>query len=204
MRLKRRRGFTLIEILTAVMLTGILTGLALAPVVATVRRVVEIQDAHAGSVALSRTLAFIARDLRGAVRSARVVMTINDHEAFGGLKDDTLAVMTNSLSRQNLAAGTVVYKVERESSLRERPAGLYRWVFPGKQVREVNTGTLKSETGQLVLPGVTGFNVEVPKGSERQPSYTGGLPVGVYILITRGNKINNNEESLEDIVVFPD
>ncbi|MBQ8692552.1 MAG: prepilin-type N-terminal cleavage/methylation domain-containing protein [Synergistaceae bacterium] len=203
MILARRKGFTLLEILTAVMLTGILTGLALAPVAATVRRVVEIQDAHAGSVALSRTLAFIASDLHGAVRSARVVMIIKDHEAFGSLQDDTLAVITTSLTRQNLAAGTVVYKVERGSSLREAPPGLYRWVFPGKQVREVNTDNLKGEDGQLVLPGVTGFNAEVPKGTERQANYSGGLPIGVYLSVTRGDKNNHNEESLEDIVVFP-
>ena len=203
MRLKRRRGFTLLEILTAVMLTGILAGLALAPVAATVRRVVEIQDTHAGSVALSRTLAFIARDLHGAVRTARLVLLIKDHEAFGDLKDDTLAVITTSPVRQNLSAGTVVYKIERESSLREVPAGLYRWVFPGKQVREVNTDNLRAETGQLVLPGVTEFSAEVPRGTERQASYSGGLPIGIYISLTRGDKTNKNAESLEDTIVFP-
>ena len=44
------QAFTLIEILVAVMLTGILTTLALAPVVVTVRRVVDtqtLQHSHA-------------------------------------------------------------------------------------------------------------------------------------------------------------
>lgn len=203
MKLSRRRGFTLIEILTAVMLTGILTGLALAPVVVTVRRVVEIQEAHSGSVALSRTLSFIARDLNGALRTARIIIEIKDHESFGGLQDDTLAVMTTAPTRQQLAAGTVIYKIERESELRDMPAGLYRWLFPGKQPREIDTEKLRGETGQLVLPGVTEFNVEVPNGTERMKQYSGSLPIGLYISITRGSKDRGNEESFEDVVIFP-
>ncbi len=42
----RHKAFTLIEILIAVMLTGMLTTLALAPVVITVRRVVETQEEY--------------------------------------------------------------------------------------------------------------------------------------------------------------
>ncbi len=203
MRLSRRRGFTLLEILTAVMLTGILTGLALAPVVMTVRRVVEIQEAHSGSVALSRTAEFIARDLKAALRLARIAVMVKDHEALGSHADDTLLVMTTTLTRQQIAAGTVVYKIERDSELREAPAGLYRWIFPGKQPREVDTEKLRGETGQLVLPGVNAFNVEIPRGTEIVEEYSGAVPAGIYISLSRGDKEKGNEESFQDIVVFP-
>ena len=74
-----RRAFTLIEILVAVMLTGLLTGLALAPVVVTVRRVVETQEEYTDIAALSRTVSFIARDLNAAMRLSPNVPTIRDH-----------------------------------------------------------------------------------------------------------------------------
>ena len=66
----RHNAFTLMEILVAVMLTGILTTLALAPVVVTVRRVVDTQTEYTDFAALSRTMNFIARDLNSAMRIA--------------------------------------------------------------------------------------------------------------------------------------
>ena len=45
-----RRGFTLIEILVVVLLAGMVTTLALAPVVFTVRRVVETQADYSDKV----------------------------------------------------------------------------------------------------------------------------------------------------------
>ena len=65
-----RRGFTLIEILVVVLLAGMVTTLALAPVVFTVRRVVETQADYSDAGALERTLAFIGKDAAAALRLA--------------------------------------------------------------------------------------------------------------------------------------
>ena len=78
------KGFTLIEILVAVMLTGLLAALALAPVATTVRRVVDTQAEYSDVAALSRTMNFIVRDLNSAMRLASNVITIKDHESLGG------------------------------------------------------------------------------------------------------------------------
>ena len=211
------KAFTLIEILVAVMLTGILTTLALAPVVVTVRRVVDTQTEYTDFAALSRTMNFIARDLNSAMRLAPNVITINDHEALGGYDDDALLIMSTAPAAQNFPSGTLVYKVAEGGILHGNIIpGLYRWIFPGKVPNVIKIDTLNPEDGQLVLPNVSGFSVEIPRGShedDRQKRYSGPLPAGIYIKIVRGernaydipnfNDEENKRNELESIIVFP-
>lgn len=216
----RRKAFTLIEILIAVMLTGMLTTLALAPVIITVRRVVETQEEYSDMSALSRTMSFIAKDLSSAMRLSSNVITIIDHEALGGNDDDILMIMSTAPTVQNLPAGTVVYKLEEGGLMHNNIIpGLYRWIFPGLMPNVIKTDTLNPEDAQLVLPGVNEFCVEVPTGShedDRRKEYRGQLPAGLYIRIGRydketqinyANNANNKNEKrpdeLESIIVFP-
>lgn len=199
----RRTGFTLIEVMIAVMLTGMVTALALVPVVVTVRRVVELQQDYSDASALSRALAFIGRDAAAALRTAPVPVIVKDGRALGGGDDDVLIVMSASPARQDVAAGSLVYRIERGSPMRQDLLpGLYRWVLSGKLPTEVDLDKLRGEEGQLVLPGVTGFRVEVPvDGEERRKEYKGPLPAGLFIALTRGT--GKEEESAEDFAVFP-
>ena len=199
----RRTGFTLIEVMIAVMLTGMVTALALAPVVVTVRRVVELQQDYSDASALSRALAFIGRDAAAALRAAPVPIIVKDGRVLGGGDDDVLIVMSASPARQDVAAGSLVYRIERGSPMRQDLLpGLYRWVLSGKLPTEVDLDKLRGEEGQLVLPGVTGFRVEVPvDGEERRKEYKGPLPAGLFIALTRGT--GKEEESVEDFAVFP-
>lgn len=213
----KRKAFTLIEILIAVMLTGMLTTLALAPVIITVRRVVETQEEYSDMSALSRTMSFIAKDLSSAMRLSSNVITVTDHEALGGNDDDILMIMSTAPTVQNLPAGTVVYKLEEGGLMHNNIIpGLYRWIFPGLMPNVIKTDTLNPEDAQLVLPGVNEFCVEVPAGShedDRRKDYRGQLPAGLYIKIGRYDKetqinyANNKDEKrpdeLESILVFP-
>ena len=199
--MNRRTGFTLIEMLIALGLMGILTALALAPVVVTVRRVVSAQNSSAGMLALERAAAFIDRELAGTIRLAKTAVIVEDAQELGGSEDDILIFMTASPSRQQLAAGSVVYKLEHGGPLSETPAGLYRWHFPGVMPEDVDAKSLRGTDGQMVLPGVTAFSVEVPDGTERRKEYKGELPVGICVGMTRGEK--GEEEGFEDTFVFP-
>ncbi len=208
--LKSNKAFTLIEILVAVMLTGLLSTLALAPVIFTVRRVVDIQNDYTDISALSRTVNFIARDLYSAMRIASNVLIIKEHEALGGNDDDALLVMTTAPVAQNLPAGTIAYKIENDRH--DIIPGLYRWIFPGKLPEEIDTETLNAEEAQLVLPDVKNFCVEVVADSlkqDRRKEYKGALPTGIYMRISRSDKDQLNErgekvqDELESYIVFP-
>lgn len=214
-----RHGFTLIEILVAVMLTGLLTSLALAPVVVTVRRVVETQEEYADVSALSRTMNFIARDLSSAMRLSSNVITVIDHEAIGGNDEDTLMIMSTSPTIQGLPSGTLVYKIESGGLMHnDILPGLYRWIFPGKMPNAIKQDNLKGDDpeAQLVLPGVNEFCVEIPSGThedDRRKDYSGQLPLGIYIKLGRKEKDDNtfamqndNRDKLDELeryIVFP-
>ncbi|MBQ7561302.1 MAG: prepilin-type N-terminal cleavage/methylation domain-containing protein [Synergistaceae bacterium] len=215
-----RKGFTLLEILIAVMLTGMLATLALAPVVFTVRRVVETQERYSDVSALQRTMNFITRDLNSAMRLAANVITIIDHESMGNRDDDILMIMSSAPSVQGLPAGTLVYKLN-EGGINNNNIipGLYRWIIPGKAPNSINHEKLRGEDGQLVLPYVSAFKVEVPTNSradDNKKDFAGPLPHGIYIKISRknldntqiiNNGVNNNEsenlDELESVIVFP-
>lgn len=204
-----RRGFTLIEIIVAVMLTGLLSALALAPVVMTVRRVVETQEDYADVSALSRTMSFLTHDLFSAVRIAPTVLVIKEHEALGGNADDVLIFLSMSPATQGMSAGTLVYAVSEGGLLHGNVLpGLYRWIFPGISPSDVNTETLNPEEAQLILPGVNEFRVEVPKNSredDNQKEYSGQLPSGLYICIGRGIQHDDGDTKrrIESVISLP-
>lgn len=200
------KAFTLIEVLVAVMLTGILTTLALAPVAYTVRRVVETQTEYSDLSALSRTMNFIIRDISSAMRLSTNVIMVVDHEALGGNDEDILMIMTTSPTVQDMPAGTVIYKVSEGGIMHGNILpGLYRWIFPGRLPNTIKYDNLDPSEGQLVLPGIDEFSVEIPKGThedERDKEYSGALPKGLYIKLGRYtrerrniNNFNNNAEN---------
>ncbi len=203
-----RRGFTLIEILVAVMLTGLLASLALAPVASTVRRTVDTQKEYADISALSRVMSFIARDLSCAMRMSPTVLKIEDKEALGGKDADILIFMSTSPSSQGMPPGSVIYAVTEGGMLHgDLLPGLYRWILPGVEPSDVKTDTLNPSEAQLVLPGIDEFCAEVPNGShddDRRKEYAGQLPAGIYIKLGRGAE--NDEDRmrrLEGVISLP-
>ncbi|MBQ7543554.1 MAG: hypothetical protein IJT02_01270 [Synergistaceae bacterium] len=202
------KGFTLMETLIAVMLTGTLTTLALAPTVRAISGTVDTMNSRRDHEALTRTISIIERDVMNAMRLSTNAITVTDHDSLGGFADDTLAVMTVSPSVQGHAGGTVVYKTLEGGVMQNNLIpGLYRWVIPGKRPNDVNTNRLDGDEAQLVLPDVMEFSVEVQAikmGDEPLKSYSGALPKGLYIRVRRGKRegmsdaLNRDKEDRED------
>ena len=206
-----RRAFTLMETLIAVMLTGTLTTLALAPTVRAVRGTVDTMNARRDKEALTRTVNLIERDIMSAMRLSTNAIMVTDHDALGGFADDTLAVMTAAPYTQGRAGGTIVYKTSEGGVLHNNVLpGLYRWIIPGKRPNDVNTARLEATEGDLVLPDVMEFSVEVyaaKMGDDPQKNYSGMLPKGLLVRVRRGHRqgmsdtLTRDKEERDDEIV---
>jgi prepilin-type N-terminal cleavage/methylation domain-containing protein len=195
---KRKRAFTLVEILMAVALTGLVASLTLAPVVYVVRQVVETEEAYSDEAALRRTALFMAQDVAAGLRLVRVTVRMIAHETLGGGNEDTLIVASAAPAKQNMAAGSVVYKLVQRSFMSDKAIpGLYRWVLPGVLPEAVEQDELEEKDGQLVVPYVTALKLSAYRSSDWVSDYEGRLPLGVRITLHRG------EERGEYVFSFP-
>jgi prepilin-type N-terminal cleavage/methylation domain-containing protein len=182
----RKNAFTLIEILVVVALTGLITSLALAPVVYAVRQVVETEAVYSDEAALRRTAVFMAQEVAAGLRLASVVVRVVDHKQLGGGDDDTLIIASSVPAKQNLAAGSVVYKVVRRSFMNEKAIpGLYRWLLPGILPEDAEYDNLEEKDGQLVAPYVTELQLSVLEPPEWVEDYSGELPQGMQVVLSR-------------------
>ena len=187
-------------------MTALIASLALVPVMFAVRNLTETEAAYSDEAALRRTAVFMAKDVAAGLRLATVVVRVIDHQQLGGKDDDTLVVASAAPAKQNLAAGSVVYKVVRAGFMNDRLIpGLYRWLLPGVMPEDVYPEKLEEKDGQLVLPYVATLKLAVWEAPEWVSEYSGKLPQGMQFTLSRQqeDKGKGNEESVEYVFSFP-
>lgn len=203
---KSRSGFTLIEILIVVALTGIIASLAMVPVIVVIRNLTEAEADYTDELALRRTAIFMGQEAAAALRLAPVPVRVITHERMGGGREDVLIFASSAPAKQNLAAGSLVYKIVNKRFMDEEIyPGLYRWHLPGVLPVDVDPEKLNDDKKTLVLPYVTSFAVAVPEGSEWRRDYEGELPKGLKFELARKNPQQEKaeEERIEYVVSFP-
>ena len=199
----KKSAFTLVEVLVSVALTGLIASLAFAPVVYVVRQITETEAAYSDEVALRRTVMFMAQDVAAGLRLASIVVRVIAHKEFGGIDDDTLIVASSSQARQNLAAGSVVYRVVTRSIMNDKYIpGLYRWLLPGILPEDVEHNKLEVKDGQLITPYVTELSLSVFEPPEWVSDYGGKLPEGMKFALARGSFAEKGER-VEYVFGFP-
>ena len=200
----KNRAFTLVEVLVTVAITGLVAALAFGPIVYVVRQITETEASYSNEVALRRAAMFMGQDVAAALRLAPVAVRVISHQELGGSHNDTLIVASSAQTRQNLAAGSVVYRLVRQSLFMDsgHVPGLYRWILSGVLPEDVEYGRLGAETGQLVVPWVTSLEVSVFVPPDWVTHYEGGLPAGIRFTLSRERQ-GEEEESIEYVSVFP-
>jgi len=197
------RAFTLVEVLVSVALTGLIASLAFAPVVYVVRQITETEAAYSDETALRRTAMFMAQDVAAGLRLASIVVRVIGHTELGGVNDDTLIVASSVQARQNMAAGSVAYRVVRWSFMNDRYVpGLYRWLLPGILPEDVEHEKLEVKDGQLITPYVTEMNLSVFEPPEWVSDYGGKLPTGMKFVLSRRRNAEEGER-VEYVFGFP-
>ena len=205
----RKRGFTLLEILLVVALSALVVTLGVAPVTRVVRNVVETEKRVGSNGALRMAARRVVGDMqqRAALPGDHVVaFRIVPRSKFGDTKDDVVIFWSSAPLVQGRPASSVAYAILREDflgtfgdlekkkeSLRP-PRGLSRWFLPGLLPDEVDPDKLPPSEGQLVLPRVDSFRVEVHDGGNWKNRYDGKIPLGVRIEIGRSSGEKEEEK----------
>jgi prepilin-type N-terminal cleavage/methylation domain-containing protein len=202
MAYKQHRGFTFIEILVVMAIVGVIASAAIAPLVYAVIRVVETEESFNDDEALQRGISLIIKDIFEAMRTANAPLIRTVRKGVLGKGDDyTIIVASTAPARQNLPAGSVVYRIVRKSAFSKLPEGLYRWIISKLSPAEIDPEKLEKELedeAQLVLTDVTNLKMEIltpPDWSEE--AYSGGLPEGIKVSLVR------KEKKVEQVEWFP-
>ena len=185
-----RSGLTLVELLVAVALMGILAVGAIAPLVLVVRRITDTETLFGGEASLRIAASSVVECAKGNLAlppKKTVALKIVRRDTLDGKADDTVVVWGTAAMRQGLPPGSTVYKVAREgiSKSKTLPIGLYRWFIASKTPDDIALDTLPPDAGQLVLEGVDGFSAEVWNAQEWSRTYVGEYPVGLRVTVAR-------------------
>ena len=185
-----RSGLTLVELLVAVALMGILAVGAIAPLVLVVRRITDTETLFGGEASLRIAASSVVECAKGNLAlppKKTVALRIVRRDTLDGKADDMVIVWGTAAMRQGLPPGSTVYKVAREgiSKSKTLPIGLYRWFIASKTPDDIALDTLPPDAGQLVLEGVDGFSAEVWNAQEWSRTYVGEYPVGLRVTVAR-------------------
>jgi len=185
-----RSGLTLVELLVAVALMGMLAVGAIAPLVLVVRRITDTETLFGGEASLRIAASSVVECAKGNLAlppKKTIALKIVRRDTLDGKADDTVVVWGTAAMRQGLPPGSTVYKVAREGIMKSKtlPIGLYRWFVASKTPDEINLETLPPDSGQLVLEGADGFSAEVWNANEWNRTYAGEYPVGIRVTVAR-------------------
>lgn len=210
--MRKQKGFTLIEILLAVGLVGIIAVAALAPLVFTVQSLETVQKDWGKNMKAMGAADRIFYDTRNFAVSDSfpIFRTVHKDGLIVG-EDDRLLVWSAAPVKENKAPGLIVYKIVSSSSLNKYEPGLYRWEIPGwrsaakgsnkeEGPTALDTDSLKPEDGKMVLKDAEGLILSVWSGESWSDEYTGDLPKAMRVTITLNGRKQVYEDSLPTIL----
>ncbi len=197
MKNRRRRGFTLIEILLVVGLAGVIAAAALAPLVVTVRSLEEAQGRWGRRHNVRDAADAMYRDLRLAIANPSFPsVKVLHEEGLTTDADDRLLIWCAAQKFDGESVGVVVYRVLPDDSFSDEAPGLYRWVIRGQpslhaqsgdvfgaesadvpEPMDIDPDDLEAKDGELLLSTARGLRFYFPHGDEwEQEDYKGGIP----------------------------
>lgn len=193
-----KKAFTLVEVLVAVSLMGLVATVAVGPLVALVVRLEAVQADYAGETALSAAAQAIASDCRQILpQEGKIAFRSIRRDLIGSRRADVLLFWTGAPLARKQPAATEVFAVLEPGLFRESvKPGLYRWTLPGVMPEEVFAERLDPAAGTLLVKNADLFAIRVFDGKEWVEDYSGPLPPGISIQIGRKGENGTHVDTL--------
>ena len=187
--MRKKRGFTLLEIIIALAIAAIIISAGIAPLLYTSRMIRSAREDFLKSNRERSAANRIFADIRGAIsinEKNPVVIKKYDEISFGA--NDYLIVRTTAITNTISPLSSVVWGRPSDVSVRDdfKP-GLYRWVLPRDiSPGEVDVRELDPLEASLVLQDVDEVSFSVPRGGEWTREYAGIMPRALRIIFEYG------------------
>jgi hypothetical protein len=191
------KAFTLVEVLLAAGIAGIMLAIGIVPLVYTMRLIKEARLTFAADNTEHSAISRITLDTRDVVtlNDLNVVRLIHNDELEG--PSDYLMLWTKTPSYSFEPAGVIVFGMPEKSVLGDDDyqEGLQRWTLSRDIALDLVTmDDLVPERAKVILPGVKGVRFSVLSGSEWVDEYSGSMPQALRILLN----YESTEEDEED------
>jgi prepilin-type N-terminal cleavage/methylation domain-containing protein len=177
--MRKKRGFTLLEIMIALAIAAIITSAGIAPLLYTSRMIMSARENFSKSNRERSAANRIFADIRGAVYvNEKNPVDIKKYDEISAGANDFLIVRTTAITNTIAPLSSVVWGRPSDVSIRDdfKP-GLYRWVLshdipPGT----VDVRALDPLDATLILADVDEVSFSVPHDSEWTREYSGAMP----------------------------
>jgi prepilin-type N-terminal cleavage/methylation domain-containing protein len=193
------RGFTLVEVLIALAIGGVIIAAGIAPLMFTVRTLARSREDFARMNMERTAVNRIFQDAREMnPLNCETPFRLGESETPGTDDGGYLAVWTSAPSYYDLPESSVVWGVPGEGVFNaETRAGLYRWVISDDMMpRSLDAAALNPESGSLAIPDVRGVSFSALDGGEWRDSYEGAFPRALRVRL----KYDDGESVYEEML----
>lgn len=207
--IKRRAGFTLLEVLLAAGLAAVISAALLVPIIYSLSSLEDAQYEFGRESDSDFAAAGIFRELRASTPEAPFQVLKTESKSSLAVKEDgRLMLWTAAVSKSGIPAGGVAYRIIKEGET----GGLYRWVLKPTEVPsdetdktersavpgplDRDTETLDKSDGKLVIRNAEGITFEASDGKKWVKEYSGNMPAAFRISVYAGGKRRIYEEIL--------
>ncbi|MDR1472690.1 MAG: prepilin-type N-terminal cleavage/methylation domain-containing protein [Synergistaceae bacterium] len=198
-RPNKKRAFTLVEIMLALGIGGMILALGIAPLMFTARTISQTRANFASANRERAAVNRIFQDVRESVGlNVQSPVFIARRDSLEGGSDNMLMVWTIAPAYAGASMGSVVYGVPRSTVLGgDFEEGVYRWVLSDDTVPgSLGDEDLEPETARLLLGGVKGVSFHALSGSSWTDSYNGSLPRALRVTF----QYEDGDVSYEDLL----
>lgn len=197
--MRKKKGFTLLEIMIALAITAIIMSAGIAPLLYTSRMIGDTRENFSKSNRERSAANRIFSDIMGAISvNEKAPVAIKNYDEMSFDANDFLVVRTIAAANTASPLSSVVWGRPSDVSVSDAfTPGLYRWILS----RDIPPDTvavreLDPRDASLILRDVDGVSFQTLRDGEWTREYTGAMPRALRITFAYGGDSVVYEEIL--------